>query len=220
MITDGSVKTFVLRKGRITRAQEKALLTFSGIPFTKTPLDFHAVFANSNPVYCEIGFGMGDATVEIAEQNPDKNYIGIEVFEAGVGKLWTEIKKRNLQNIRIIKHDAVEAAAHMLPDGSIAGFHIFFPDPWPKKRHCKRRLIQRPFTDLLADKLAENGYIYMATDWGPYAEWALSEMERTPSLVNRYEGFAPRQDWRTVTKFEKKAVASGRETKELFFMKG
>jgi tRNA (guanine-N7-)-methyltransferase len=232
MITDGSIKSFVLRKGRITAAQRKALQTFEaigaigsvgnigGIPFEETPLDFYAVFANSNPVYCEIGFGMGGATAEIAERNPGNNYLGIEVFEAGVGKLWAEIQKRNLQNLRIIRHDAVEVLRKMIPAGSIAGFHLFFPDPWPKKRHHKRRLVQRPFTDLLAGRLVKNGYIYFASDWAPYAEWALRELERTPSLVNKYADYAPETDWRPVTEFEKKAAVSGRETKELFFVKG
>jgi tRNA (guanine-N7-)-methyltransferase len=215
----GPVKTFVLRKGRITSAQEKALQTFSGVPFAETPLDFRALFANDNPVYCEIGFGMGDATQEIAAQNPGKNYLGIEVFEAGVGKLWAETQKRGLSNLKIIKHDAVEAVGAMIPAASLAGFHIFFPDPWPKKRHHKRRLVQRPFTDLLARKLAPGGYIYFVTDWEPYAEWALYELEHTPHLTNRYAGFAPRQDWRPTTKFEKKAAAQGREAKELFFVK-
>jgi tRNA (guanine-N7-)-methyltransferase len=219
MVTDGSVKTFVLRKGRITAAQQKALHTFIGIPFRDTPLNFKEIFGNENPVYSEIGFGMGSATVEIAEKNPDKNYIGIEVFEAGVGRLWTEIQKRNLRNIQIIKHDAVEAVGKMIPGGSISGFHIFFPDPWPKKRHHKRRLIQRPFTDLLADKLVENGYIYAVTDWEPYADWALYELGQTPEMVNKYAKFAQGEDWRPVTKFEKKAAAQDREIKELFFVK-
>jgi tRNA (guanine-N7-)-methyltransferase len=220
MITNGSVKTFALRKGRITAAQQKALDMFMGIPFAETLLNFREVFANENPVYCEIGFGMGTATAEIAEKNPDKNYIGIEVFEAGVGKLWAEIQKRNLRNIQIIKHDAVEAVGKMIPGDSISGFHIFFPDPWPKKRHHKRRLIQRPFTDLLADKLVKNGYIYVVTDWEPYAGWALCELEQTPEMTNKYTQFALREDWRPVTKFERKATAAGRETKELFFVKG
>jgi tRNA (guanine-N7-)-methyltransferase len=219
MITNGSVKTFVLRKGRITAAQQKALDMFMGIPFAETPLNFREVFANGNPVYCEIGFGMGTATAEIAEKNPDKNYIGIEVFEAGVGKLWAEIQKRNLRNIQIIKHDAVEAVGKMIPGDSISGFHIFFPDPWPKKRHHKRRLIQRPFTDLLADKLVKNGYIYVVTDWEQYADWALCELEQTSKMTNKYTKFALREDWRPVTKFERKAMAAGRETKELFFVK-
>jgi tRNA (guanine-N7-)-methyltransferase len=217
--TGGPVKTFVLRKGRITAGQQRALQTFSGIPFTHEPLDYRALFANDNPVYCEIGFGMGDATVILAEQNPDKNYLGIEVFEAGVGKLWAETQKRSLTNLKIIKHDAVAVITAMILPASIAGFHLFFPDPWPKKRHHKRRLVRRPFTDLLAEKLSPSGYIYFATDWEPYAEWALHELGHTPRLANKYAGFAPRQEWRPVTKFEKKAAASGRETKELFFVK-
>jgi tRNA (guanine-N7-)-methyltransferase len=220
MVIDGSVRTFVRRKGRITAAQQKALDTFDGIPWGESPLDVQGLFANKNPVYCEIGFGMGDATADIAEHNPDKNYIGIEIFEAGVGKLWAAIQKRNLHNIRIIKHDAVEVVRSMIPQGSLAGFHIFFPDPWPKKRHHKRRLVQRPFTGLLADKLAKNGYIYVVTDWEPYAQWALYELGETPGLVNKYAGFAPHEDWRPVTSFERKAAAGSRGIKELFFMKG
>jgi tRNA (guanine-N7-)-methyltransferase len=218
MILDGSVQTFARRKSG-TPAQRRALQTFTGIPFTNAPLDYRTVFGNDHPVYAEIGFGMGSATALIAEKNPGNNYLGIEVFDAGVGKLWMEIQKRGLQNLRIIKHDAIEVVTHMIPSRSLAGFHIFFPDPWPKKRHHKRRLIQRPVTDVLADRLAGNGYIYMVTDWAPYAGWALDALRNTPCLTNAYEEYAPRLDWRPETEFEKKASAQGRPARALYFVK-
>jgi tRNA (guanine-N7-)-methyltransferase len=160
---------------------------------------------------------MGIATTEIAEQNPDKNYIAIEVHRPGIGRLLWEIERRKLGNIRIIEHDAVEAAGEMLGDRSLAAFHIFFPDPWPKKRHHKRRLITRPFTEVLARKLLPGGYLYMVTDWADYGDWALGELSATAGLRNAFEGFAPPQSWRPRTKFEEKGLAQNHEVRELYF---
>jgi tRNA (guanine-N7-)-methyltransferase len=200
------------------------------IPYKETPLDFAAEpsplagveISGNRPVgpIVEIGFGTGDATVSIAERFPQNMYLGIEVFEAGVGKLLSEIEKRNIKNVCIIKYDAVPVVRYILPNNSIAGFHIFFPDPWPKKKHRKRRLLQRPFTNLLAQKLLPAGYIHFVTDWAEYAECALTELSATPSLCNRYMDFAPpNMELRPITKFEKKAAKEGREIKELFFYK-
>ena len=162
---------------------------------------------------------MGAATAIIAEQNPNINYLGIEVHTPGVGRLLGNIRDKNLQNLFIIEHDAMEVLEFMIPDNSVSGFHVFFPDPWPKKKHHKRRLMQRPRTNLLTQKLYEGGYVYMATDWEPYAEFALEELNLTSNLKNKYEGFAPHQEWRPETKFEHKGLLAERKICELFFEK-
>jgi tRNA (guanine-N7-)-methyltransferase len=189
------------------------------IPFEKKNLNFVDIFGNSNPVVVEIGFGMGAATAIIAEQNPNINYLGLEVHTPGVGRLLGNIRDKNLQNLFIVEHDALEVLEYMIPDNSVAGFHVFFPDPWPKKKHHKRRLMQRPRTNLLTQKLYEGGYVYMATDWEPYAEFALEELNLTSNLKNKYEGFAPHQEWRPETKFEHKGLLAERKICELFFEK-
>ncbi|MDR2760091.1 MAG: tRNA (guanosine(46)-N7)-methyltransferase TrmB [Spirochaetaceae bacterium] len=214
------IKSYVLRGGRMSNAQRRSYEGLSSrytIPFTEKALDFRALFANENPVIVEIGFGMGFATAEIAQENPGKNYLGIEVFRPGIGRLLWEVEKRRIHNIRIVEHDAVEVLTGMVPPASLEGVHIFFPDPWPKKRHHKRRLVKRPFTDLLGRRLAPSGYIYMVTDWAEYGEWALRELSATPGLVNGYEGFAPPQDWRPRTKFETKGLQKNHEVRELLF---
>ncbi|MDR2110764.1 MAG: tRNA (guanosine(46)-N7)-methyltransferase TrmB, partial [Spirochaetaceae bacterium] len=180
-------------------------------------VDFKAFFGNEAPVTVEIGFGMGLATALIAQENPGKNYLGIEVFRPGIGRLLWEIEKRRLDNIRIIEHDAVEVFEEMIPPACLEGVHIFFPDPWPKKRHHKRRLIKRPFTDLLARRLRPSGYLYKVTDWAEYGEWALEALSVTPGLVNPYGGFAPPQTWRPRTKFEAKGLQKNHEVRELLF---
>jgi len=182
-------------------------------------IEYSALFGNAGPVIIEIGFGMGIATASIAEKNPGNNYFGIEVHRPGIGRLLWEIEKRNLKNIRIIEGDAAEILENRIGDTSVSAFHIFFPDPWPKKRHHKRRLIQRPFTDLLSAKLSPGGYLYMATDWADYADWALRELGATPGLVNSYGAFAARQTWRPETEFERKGLKKNHEIRELFFTK-
>ena len=227
-------KSFVLRQGRFTDAQKKAYETLSGIylvPFENKKLDFEAVFGNKNSVVLEIGFGMGIATAAIAEANPDKNYLCVEVHRPGIGRLLWEIEKRKLSNVRIIERDAVEVM-NMIESASLFGIHIFFPDPWPKKRHHKRRLIRRPFTGVLAEKLVSSraeravilegqagGYLYMVTDWEDYGNFALGELSATVSLVNAWDGFSPPVAWRPGTKFEKKGMEKNLEVKELFFLK-
>lgn len=216
------IRTFVLRKGRITEAQKKAYAEYAPrwcLPYEEKKISFTELFANDHSVVIEIGFGMGAATAEIAAQHPDINYIGIEVFQAGVGKLLNEIEQRGLKNIRIIEHDAIEVLENMIPDSSIAGFHIFFPDPWQKKKHHKRRLLHRPRTNLLARKLQENGYLYMVTDWYEYAEDAFSELSATEGLRSKYEGFAPPQRWRPKTKFEQKGINKAHPINELIFIR-
>ena len=216
------IHTYVLRAGRMTEAQKRDYTVHSArwcLPFERRILNFTDLFENTNPVTVEIGFGMGKATAIIAAENPDKNYLGLEVHRAGVGRLLGEIDKRGLSNVRIIEYDALEVLEYMVPDGSVSAFHIFFPDPWPKKKHHKRRLVQRPRTDLFCRKLAPGGYVYMATDWVPYGEAALSELAATPGLESEYEGFAPRQAWRPETRFEEKGKLANHAICELMFRK-
>ncbi|MCR5761861.1 MAG: tRNA (guanosine(46)-N7)-methyltransferase TrmB [Treponema sp.] len=189
------------------------------IPFEYKTINFADIFGNTNPVTMEIGFGMGQATAIIASENPDMNYLGSEVHIPGIGRLLSDIKHRQLKNLFIIEHDALEILETMIPDDSISAFHIFFPDPWPKKKHHKRRLMQRPHTDLLVQKLAPGGYIYFATDWDEYAESALEELSQTQGIHNKYMKYAPHQEWRPRTKFEQKGIDAGREIHELFFLK-
>ncbi|MGI5110633.1 tRNA (guanosine(46)-N7)-methyltransferase TrmB [Treponema putidum] len=217
-----SIKTFVLRTGRMTEGQKRNYEAFYQkwcIPYTENPIGFKTLFQNDNPVIIEIGFGMGTATAQIAEDNPDKNYLGIEVFKAGVGKLLGEIEEKKLNNVRIIEHDAIEVLENMINDESIDSFHIFFPDPWQKKRNHKRRLVRRPRTDLLSKRLKKGGYIYMVTDWENYAEDAFEQLRETPNLKSKYEKFAPSQSWRPTTKFEKKGLKKEHVINELIFEK-
>ena len=217
------IKTYVLRIGRMTDAQERAYRELSEkwcLQFDENrKLDFSEIFGNKNPVVIEIGFGMGDATWQIAKNNPETNYLGIEVHRPGVGKLLNHIEAENLTNLRIFEYDALEVLEKMIPDGSVDGFHIFFPDPWPKKKHHKRRMVQRPRTNLIARKLKSGGYLYFVTDWLPYAEFALEELNLTDGLKNRYQGYAEKQPWRTQTKFERKGQAADRVITEIMFEK-
>ncbi|MDR1900649.1 MAG: tRNA (guanosine(46)-N7)-methyltransferase TrmB [Treponema sp.] len=201
------------------RRSREALAPRYCLPFRREPPDYRGIFGNGNPLTVEIGFGMGIATAQIAEANPDKNYLGIEVHRPGVGRLLWEIERRGLGNVRVVEHDAVEALQSMLGGGQAAAFHLFFPDPWPKKRHHKRRLVTRPFTDLMAEKLAAGGYVYMVTDWEPYARWALAELSATPGLRNAWGDFAPPQDWRPRTRFEEKGLEKSHAVRELYFIK-
>ena len=188
------------------------------IPFSDNNIDFSKIFQNKN-ITMEIGFGMGAATAQIARDNPEMNYIGVEVHRPGIGRLLWEIKNQSLSNIRIIEYDASIAAGTMIPSLSLDAIHIFFPDPWPKKRHKKRRLIQRPFTETLAKCLKHEGYLYMVTDWEDYGLQALEELTLTAGLQNAYNGFADPQTWRPQTKFEKKGIAGNHTIRELFFIK-
>jgi tRNA (guanine-N7-)-methyltransferase len=223
------IQSYVLRAVRMSDAQKRSYETLSGrfcIPFGNDIPAYNAIYGNDRPLTVEIGFGMGIATAIIAEQNPDMNYLGIEVHRPGIGRLLWEIEKRSLTNIRIIEHDAVEVLEQMTAPGSIAAFHIFFPDPWPKKRHHKRRLITRPFTELLADRLAPGAYLYMVTDGADYGDWALAELSATGGLQNPHAqtgqagGFALRQPWRPETKFERKGLDKSHELRELYFVRG
>jgi tRNA (guanine-N7-)-methyltransferase len=213
------IKSYVLRAGRMTNAQKRAYEMLSPkylIPFGAY---FGSIFSNNRPPTLEIGFGMGVASALIAENNPDKNYIGVEVHRPGIGRLLWEIEKRGLSNIRIIEYDAVDVFENMIPPSCLEALHIFFPDPWPKKRHHKRRLVRRPFTGLLARSLMSGGYLYMVTDWENYGEEALGELCATPGLKNAYAGFAQPQPWRPRTKFEQKGLSKNHHVRELFFLR-
>jgi tRNA (guanine-N7-)-methyltransferase len=214
------IRSYVLRGGRMGPGQERALRDLAPrfvLPFEPAPLNAERIFGRRAPLVVEIGFGMGQATAEIAAQQPDHDFIGIEVHEAGVGALLQRIDERHLANLRIVRHDAVEVLGAMIAPGSLAAVHVFFPDPWPKKRHWKRRLIQPPFVALLASRLAPAGALHCATDWQPYAEQMLDVLSAEPLLVNTAEGYAPRPAYRPQTKFEHRGVALGHGVRDLVF---
>jgi tRNA (guanine-N7-)-methyltransferase len=175
------------------------------------------VFFREAPTTVEIGFGMGHATAGIAQLQADKNFIGIEVHTPGVGSLLKMIDERGLTNLRIVQHDAVEVLTHMIPDNSLAGVHIFFPDPWPKKRHHKRRLVQPAWVKQLVCKLQPNGYIHLATDWQDYAEHMLEVLRAEPAIKNTASDYAPRPAYRTESNFERKGLAKGHGVWDLVF---
>ena len=219
-VVDLGIKSYVLRAGRGTQGQLKAYEQFSPtfvVPFRPGQMDFAELFGNDNPVVMEIGFGMGEATVKIAAENPGVNYLGVEVYRPGIGRLLLNMAERSISNIRIVERDAVEVVLEMIPPRSLAGIHLFFPDPWPKKRHHKRRLVKRPFTEALGERLKPGGYLYMVTDWEDYAIWALEELAATRGLVNTAEGFAEPRDWRPGTGFERKGLAKSHAVRELYF---
>jgi tRNA (guanine-N7-)-methyltransferase len=215
------IKSYVLRTGRFSASQKRSYNAAGDfiIPFQDTHADLPVIFGNNRPITLEIGFGMGLATAVIAAENPDKNYLGIEVHRPGIGRLLWEIEQRSLSNIRIIEYDAAVAVGRMIPDSSLDAVHVFFPDPWPKQRHHKRRLMQRPFTDTLCRALKPDGYLYMVTDWDDYGNYALSELSATDGLVNAYSGFAPPQTWRPRTGFEQKGLDKNHVIRELYFIK-
>jgi len=206
------IRSFVLRQGRLSPAQQRALeslLPTYGIPFVAAPVDFDRVFGRSAPRVLEIGFGMGDTTAAIAQARPDEDFVGIEVHSPGVGSLLRSVAQLGLANVRVIQHDAVEIVAMMIAPASLAGIHVFFPDPWPKKRHHKRRLLKAEFVHALALRLAPQGYLHVATDWEDYAQEILATLAAEPLLANTVEQFAPRPDYRPLTKFETRGLKLG-----------
>ncbi|MGH8619457.1 MAG: tRNA (guanosine(46)-N7)-methyltransferase TrmB [Burkholderiales bacterium] len=215
-----AIRSFVLRQGRISTAQQRAydtLLPKYGIAYAPGPLDFAAVFGRAAPVILEIGFGMGETTAAIASAQPDRNFLAIEVHTPGVGSLLKQLEADGLTNVRVIQHDAVEVLNTMLPPASLAGCHLYFPDPWPKKRHHKRRLVQGPLIALLASRLAPGAYFHAATDWQEYADWMLDVLRAEPLLENTAEDFAPRPAWRPQTKFETRGLRLGHGVWDLLF---
>jgi tRNA (guanine-N7-)-methyltransferase len=175
------------------------------------------VFGRRAPVVLEIGFGMGETTAEIAAAHPHVDFVGVEVHRPGVGALLRRVEAANLANVRVIRHDAVEVVGAMIAPDSLTGIHVYFPDPWPKKRHHKRRLLQAPFVHALAQRLVKGGYLHVATDWAPYAEDVLAALAGEPLLVNRAPAYAERPPWRPQTKFERRGVALGHPVFDLLF---
>lgn len=216
------VRSFVLRAGRLGTGQQKAIEELGPrfvLPYRPEPLDLDATFGREARRVLEIGFGMGLATAQIAGDHPDTDYLGVEVHTPGVGALLKLIGEQRLGNLRIIQHDAVEVLRHMIPAAGLDGIHVFFPDPWHKKRHHKRRLIQPAFAELLASRLKTGGYLHLATDWRDYAEQMLTVLAADPRLRNTAEGYAPRPDYRPLTKFEQRGLRLGHGVWDLVFLR-
>ena len=214
------IKSFVIRPGRMGSGQIRALKELAPkyvLPHAPTAPDWDAVFGRRAPRVLEIGFGMGDATAKIAATLPEIDFIGCEVHEAGVGSLLQRIEEAGLTNIRILQHDAVEVLETMVPPGSLQGVHLYFPDPWHKKRHHKRRLVQPAFMAQLMRYLAPGGYFHAATDWEPYAQQMLEVLSSEPLLENTATGFAEKPSYRPLTKFEARGLRLGHGVWDLVF---
>lgn len=218
-----SIKSFVLRQGHMTAAQQKAIDEYwadFGLDYTAELIDLNEKFKRNNPKVLEIGFGMGVATAEIAQRLPETDFIAIDVHGPGVGNLCKIMAENHIRNIKVMRHDAVEVVENMLFDNSLDGIHIFFPDPWHKKRHHKRRLIQIPFVQKLLPKLKQGGYIHLATDWEEYAVQMLEVLSSFPEiLVNTATDYAPTPDYRPETKFEARGKRLGHGVWDLVFIK-
>ncbi len=216
------IRSFVTRAGRLSTAQARAIETLGPqfcLPYAKAPLDFGQCFGRGAPTILEIGFGMGETTAKIAAGMPHKNFLGVEVHTPGVGSLLKLIGEQALNNLRLIQHDAFEVLTHMIAPASLAGVHVFFPDPWHKARHNKRRLIQAPLVGLLASRIAPGGYLHCATDWEEYAEQMLEVLSAETALHNTAEAYAPRPEYRPVTKFENRGLKLGHGVWDLVFSK-
>jgi tRNA (guanine-N7-)-methyltransferase len=215
------IRSFVLRQGRLTKGQERALQTGwpqFGIEYAAQALDLAQAFGRGDsPKILEIGFGMGDATAKIAQTLPASDFLAVEVHTPGVGGLLKLMQEGDISNIRIVQHDAVEVLQNMLADASLDGVHIFFPDPWHKKRHHKRRLIQAEFVQLLCTKLKAGAYIHVATDWQEYAEWVLEVLRTEPQLQNTAVDYAEKPAYRPLTKFENRGLKLGHGVWDLVF---
>ena len=215
-----SIKSFVLRQGRISTAQKRAydeLLPRYGIAYGTEIMDWDQAFGRKAPRILEIGFGMGTATAHIAKMQPEQDYLGVEVHTPGVGALMRLLEADDLSNVRIIQHDAVEVLHDMIAPGVLDGVHIFFPDPWPKKRHHKRRLIQAELLQLLASRLKVGGYLHLATDWQEYAEWILELLNAETMLKNSAADYAAKPAYRPETKFERRGLNLGHGVWDIVF---
>jgi len=220
--TEHRIRSFVTRAGRLSTAQARAIETLAPqfcIPYDKAPLDLETAFGRTASTIFEIGFGMGETTAAIASSMPDKNFLAVEVHTPGVGSLLKQIGEQGLTNLRLMQHDAFEIITNMIAPDSLAGVHVFFPDPWHKARHNKRRLIQGPMVSLLASRIAPGGYLHCATDWQEYAEQMLEVLSAEPTLQNSADGYAPRPDYRPVTKFENRGLKLGHGVWDLVFLK-
>ena len=217
---DSHIRSFVLRQGRVSDAQrrfhEEGMPRW-GISYQAAPLDLDGVFGRRAPRILEIGCGMGETTANIAAQHPQNDYLGIEVHTPGVGSLLKEIATRELANLRVIQHDAVEVVRDMIAPETLSGIHVFFPDPWPKKRQQKRRLIQTEFVRLLASRLAPDAYLHCATDWEDYAHQMLAVLSAEALLANTASEFTPRPSWRPQTKFESRGLRLGHGVWDVVF---
>jgi tRNA (guanine-N7-)-methyltransferase len=215
------IRSYILRQGRITAAQTKAIqenLKRHAIFFENQPINFNDVFQNrSGDLVLEIGFGMGTSTAEIAIANPNKNYIAIEVHSPGVGNLIKLIQENNISNLKIIQHDAVEVLNTMIKNASFDGIHVFFPDPWPKKRHHKRRLIQASLLKLMAQKIKQSGYLHIATDWEDYALWIIDLLDKETLLQKTSEDFFKKPDYRPLTKYENRGIKLGYKVWDMIY---
>ncbi|MDO6515283.1 tRNA (guanosine(46)-N7)-methyltransferase TrmB [Neptuniibacter sp. 2_MG-2023] len=219
-----TVKSFVLRAGRMTEGQQKAMddvWPIMGLELKNGLLDFNQVFGREAPVVLEIGFGMGDSLVEMAKDQPEKNYIGVEVHRPGVGRLLSNAEKEGLTNIRVFCEDAIEVLAQCIPNNSLDCIQLFFADPWHKKRHHKRRIVQPEFAQTLRQKLKVGGVFHMATDWENYAEHMMDVMSAAEGYVNfaGEEQYSPQPEWRPVTKFQKRGERLGHGVWDLMFEK-
>ena len=220
--THRPIRSFVLRQGYMSKGQQRAydtLMPVLGVGYQPQVADLDAVFGRAAPKVVEIGFGMGGATADIAQARPDTDYLGVEVHGPGVGSLLKLVEERQLGNVRVIQHDAVEVFTHMLAPASLDGVHVFFPDPWHKKRHNKRRLIQPPFVALLASRIKPGGYLHLASDWEDYAIQMLEVLSQEATLENTADGYAPRPDYRPLTKFEQRGLRLGHGVWDLVFRK-
>ncbi len=214
------IRSFVVRAGRMSSKQERGLtdgMRRYGIEFKNEAHDWTSSFGRAAPRILEIGFGMGQTTAEIALALPDRDFIAVEVHPPGVGNLCNLLDEKGLTNVRVVQHDAVELLTHMIEPDSLAGVHIYFPDPWHKKRHHKRRLIQAPLVALLASRLEPGGYLHLATDWVPYAEQMLEVLSAEPALENSATSYATKPNWRPLTKFENRGIKLGHEVRDLLF---
>lgn len=214
------IRSFVVRAGRMSPKQMRGLnegMARYGLAYEPALLDLAAAFGRNSPTVLEIGFGMGITTAAIAAAHPETNFIAAEVHPPGVGNLCNLLDEQQLGNVRVIQDDAVKVLTHMIAPDSLAGVHIYFPDPWHKKRHNKRRLVQPALVALVASRLAPGGYLHLATDWVPYAEQMLEVLSAEPTLVNTASDYAPRPEWRPETKFELRGLKLGHEVRDLLF---
>jgi tRNA (guanine-N7-)-methyltransferase len=216
------VRSYVLRKGRITEGQRRALRELwprFGVAPGSGPLDFATLFGNDRPVIMEIGFGNGAATWRMARDRADENYLGVEVHRPGVGHLLLKIEEHGLENVRIACEDAVELLRARVPAASLDGVRIFFPDPWHKKRHHKRRLVQAPFVELLATRMKPGAILHIATDWAPYAEQMVAVLAASPAFdtLSPTGEYCPRPEWRPPTRYEQRGERLGHDVFDLVY---
>ena len=208
-----------MRGVRITPAQQEArdnLWAKFGVEFQESQIDLESLFPKSQPIVMEVGYGMGEATWQIAKANPGTNYLGVEVHMPGVGKLMARLDEYELSNVRLIERDVFEVLYYMVKDSSLDGVHLFFPDPWPKKRHFKRRIVNERFLSDVAAKLKPGGYLHIATDWVPYAEWIKEVFSQTKLFTG---GVIDRPDWRPLTRFEGQGISKDHAVSDFRFLK-